>query len=91
MHDVDEKLFVQQLAKVNNSVVAGRTSTATNGSGAPSNGNTEQDISEIEQRRSSSKGTKTKLLIDAKAVKKRKLSIGSNRTGDGSKSHVRRE
>ena len=87
----DERLFMQQLAKVNNSVVAGRMSTATNGSAAPSNAHTDQDASELENRRSSSKGTKTKLLIDAKAVKKRKLSIGSNRTGDGSKSHVRRE
>ena len=33
----DEKLFIQQLAKVNNSVVAGRMSTATNGSAAQSN------------------------------------------------------
>ena len=33
----DEKLFMQQIAKINKSTVAGRTSTATNGSAAPSN------------------------------------------------------
>ena len=55
--------------------------------------NTDQDLAEAAgNKRSSSKGARTKLLIDAKAVRQRKLSIGSNRTGDGnSKSHVRRD
>ena len=88
----EEKLFVQQLAKINNSTVAGRLSTATNGSVAVSGTNTDQDVAEAAvNKRSSSKGARTKLLIDAKAVRQRKLSIGSNRTGDGNnKSHVRR-
>ena len=88
----DERLFMQQIAKINNSTVAGRLSTATNGSVAVSATNTEQDAAEAAgDKRSSSKGTRAKLLIDAKAVRQRKLSIGSNRTGDGnSKSHVRR-